>query len=69
MSLEEKLKNLPQQPGVYLHKNADLCSFTQDDLDDIAAKLNDRPRRVLSWATPAQALTGAARPLTGWATA
>jgi IS30 family transposase len=53
----------------YLHRNADLCSFTQDDLDDIAAKLNDRPRRVLNWATPAQALTGATPPLVEWATA
>lgn len=52
----------------YLHRNADLCSFTQDDLDDIAAKLNDRPRRVLNWATPAQALTGATPPLVNWAT-
>ncbi len=41
----------------YLHKNADLRSFTQDELDAIAAKLNHRPRRVLDWATPAEVLT------------
>jgi IS30 family transposase len=40
----------------YLHKNADLGSFTQDQLDSVAAKLNHRPRRVLGWATPAEAL-------------
>ena len=45
----------------YLHKNADLSTFTQDDLNAIAAKLNHRPRRVLGWATPAQAF-GAAEP-------
>jgi IS30 family transposase len=39
----------------YLHKNADLAAFTQDELNAVAAKLNDRPRRVLGWATPAQA--------------
>jgi IS30 family transposase len=39
----------------YLHKNADLATFTQDELNVIAAKLNHRPRRVLSWATPAEA--------------
>ncbi len=40
----------------YLHKNADLSALTQDDVDAIAAKLNHRPRRVLGWATPAEAL-------------
>ena len=39
----------------YLHKNADLGSFTQDQLNSVAAKLNHRPRRVLGWATPAEA--------------
>jgi IS30 family transposase len=39
----------------YLHKNADLSTFTQAELDSVAAKLNHRPRRVLSWATPAEA--------------
>ena len=45
----------------YLHRNADLATFTQDDLNAVAAKLNHRPRRVLGWATPAEAF-GAAEP-------
>jgi IS30 family transposase len=45
----------------YLHNNADLATFTQDDLNAVAAKLNHRPRRVLGWATPAQAF-GTAEP-------
>ena len=39
----------------YLHRNADLATFTQDELNAVAAKLNHRPRRVLGWATPAEA--------------
>ncbi|MCE5288109.1 MAG: IS30 family transposase [Nocardiaceae bacterium] len=38
----------------YLHKNADLRVYSQDELDRIADKLNHRPRRVLGWATPAE---------------
>jgi IS30 family transposase len=45
----------------YLHRNADLATFTQDELNAVAAKLNHRPRRVLGWATPAEAL-GATEP-------
>ena len=45
----------------YLHKNADLSTFTQDELNVVAAKLNHRPRRVLGWATPAEAF-GTAEP-------
>ena len=42
----------------YLQK-ADLRNFTQDDLDLIATRLNDRPRRVLDWTSPATALGNA----------
>ena len=37
----------------YLHKSADLRIFSQEDLDRLANRLNDRPRRVLGWASPA----------------
>ncbi|MFC4616412.1 IS30 family transposase [Cellulomonas algicola] len=33
----------------YLGKSADLRTLTQRDLDDIAARINARPRRVLNW--------------------
>lgn len=38
----------------YLRKNADLRSFTQNDLNRVAARLNERPRRVLDWDSPRQ---------------
>ena len=46
----------------YLYRTADLATFTQDELNDVAAKLNHRPRRVLGWATPAEAF-GANEPI------
>lgn len=35
----------------YLAKGADLRSFSMRDLDDIAYRINARPRRVLGWDT------------------
>jgi len=40
----------------YLSKNTDLALPTADDLLDIAAALNARPRKTLGWRTPAEAL-------------
>lgn len=38
----------------YLTKGSDLRRFTAKDLDDIANLVNDRPRRVLKWASSNQ---------------
>ncbi|WP_432499169.1 IS30 family transposase [Kineococcus auxinigenes] len=40
----------------YLPKNADLRTFSQADLDEIAARLNGRPRQTLGWKTPSEVL-------------
>lgn len=41
----------------YFPKGTSLASFTQSDLDKVAAKLNTRPRKTLHFATPAQELS------------
>jgi IS30 family transposase len=40
----------------YLPKKSDLSQFTQSDLDEIALRLNQRPRKTLGFQTPADKL-------------
>src|SRR6201984_2996500 len=40
----------------YLPKKADLCCYSQSDLDEIALRLNQRPRKTLGFQTPADKL-------------
>jgi IS30 family transposase len=40
----------------YFPRNVSLRQFTPADLDEVARKLNSRPRETLDWATPAQQL-------------
>lgn len=40
----------------YFPKSVSLRQFTPEHLEDVARKLNSRPRKTLNWATPAQRL-------------
>ncbi|WP_104118393.1 IS30 family transposase [Arthrobacter sp. B1805] len=42
----------------YLPKNSDLQQFSQQELDEIAERINSRPRRVLDWSTSAATFKG-----------
>ena len=41
----------------YLPKGSDLSGFAQDELDEIAGKLNTRPRKSLGFKCPAELFT------------
>ena len=40
----------------YFPKGTDLARWTRAELDAVAAALNSRPRKVLGWKTPTEAL-------------
>jgi IS30 family transposase len=40
----------------YFPKGTSIAAFTQEQLDEIAAKLNGRPRQTLDWMTPSEKL-------------
>ncbi|KCV20288.1 hypothetical protein L500_0898 [Bordetella holmesii CDC-H643-BH] len=40
----------------YFPKKTSLANYTQDDLNEVATKLNNRPRKTLGFKTPAEAL-------------
>jgi IS30 family transposase len=40
----------------YFPKGTDLARWNRDDLDAVAATLNNRPRKTLEWRTPIEAL-------------
>ena len=40
----------------YFPKGTDLCRWGEQELQAVAATLNDRPRKTLGWRTPAEAL-------------
>ena len=45
----------------YLPRHVSMRDYNQDDLDAIAAELNERPRQTLSFKTPSEALNEALR--------
>jgi hypothetical protein len=47
----------------YFPKGKSLASVTQAELDEVACKLNDRPRQTLGFRTPAEKLTELIDPL------
>ena len=40
----------------YFPKGADLSLWSSEDIDAVAATINSRPRKVLGWRTPTEAL-------------
>jgi transposase, IS30 family len=46
----------------YLPKKTSFTNLTQEELDDIVTEINNRPRKVLQYKTPAEILSGAIQP-------
>ena len=40
----------------YFPKGTDLSRFTEEQLEEVANELNNRPRKVLNWESPAERL-------------
>ena len=47
----------------YLPENGDLRQFSQQEPNELADKINTRPRKVLDWGTSSDAFNPSARPL------
>lgn len=47
----------------YFPKGTDLTRWTAEDLDAVAMTLNNRPRKILGWRTPAEAFAEHLHPL------
>lgn len=45
-------ENINRQLRAYLPKRSSIEDLTQDELDDIASELNNKPRKHLKWHTP-----------------
>jgi IS30 family transposase len=54
--LKESPTARPSPAGQYFPKDTDLSRWTADDLQAVAAALNGRTHKTLSWKTPAEAI-------------
>jgi IS30 family transposase len=60
----ELFRSLTRDRGLEMSEHAQftsMASYTQADLDEVAARLNSRPRQTLGFMTPCQVLAQALR--------